>query len=809
MSSGWWFAIRKPSWCRRKTAPWKFRIEAPHEFGLSHSGRCTVKILRKKQMVRVALATILLVVWAGAGFAQAQQSAAPDPARQSSAAPGTATAPVIRAESRIVRVDVIVTDKKGNYIHDLSPKDFRVYDNDKEQQIVNFSFGSAAGSPTASERHYMVLLFDDSTMDIGDQAQARQAALKFIDANAAPDRVMAVIDFTGALRIVQNFTADPERLKRAAQYAKFSAVSPNSTDGSSPDSQASGAPMPTLFNSSDDFGVYTLLLAIRNLAKDLAEVPGRKSVVLFTEGFPLTVEAQAELTATISACNQANVAIYPLDVRGLIAPMPTGTQLYRENAPGQPHLVLAAYRQHAGGGGGGGIGGGGGRGGGGAPGGGAPGGGSASPGGGSPGSGGGRGAGPTAPTGGTGTSGGGYNPTLNPYGTSPFGAVPPHMILPTLPDTGTANQSVMYELAQGTGGFPIMNTNDLLGGLTKIAHEQDEYYFLGYSPADSPDGTCHTLKVKMERGGMNVRARTGYCTARPADFLAGKPIEKDLEAHATAASSGAIGGSLEAPFFYTSPNEARVNVTMEIPSSSVQFSKEKGKYHADINVLGIAYRSDGSIGARFSDQLTYDFEKDEWKNFLKSPLSYANQLAIAPGNYRLTVVLSAGGQNFGKYETPLAIDPYDGKTFSLSAIALSNHLEPLAGIGGAVEADLLADRTPLIIKDVEIVPSGSNRFKKSDTVALYAQVYEPLMTNADPPAVRVSYRVVDAKTGQEVLNMQNLDPSYSIEKGNPVVPVGFKVPVDRLAPGSYRLDVQAYDATGSLSTIRTVQFEAQ
>ena len=61
------------------------------------------------------------------------------------------------------------------------------------------------------------------------------------------------------------------------------------------------------------------MLGIRSLAKNLTNVPGRKSVVLFTAGFPLTSEAQAELTATISACNQANVAIYPLDVRGLIA----------------------------------------------------------------------------------------------------------------------------------------------------------------------------------------------------------------------------------------------------------------------------------------------------------------------------------------------------------------------------------------------------------------------------------------------------------------------------------------------------------
>src|SRR5208282_3195702 len=162
--------------------------------------------------------------------------------------------------------------------------------------------------------------------------------------------------------------------------------------------------------------------------------------------------------------------------------------------------------------------------------------------------------------------------------------------------------------------------NDLLGGLAKIAHEQDEYYLLGYAPSASDDGTCHTLRVKVDRGGTSVRSRTGYCSAKPQDLLIGKPIEKDLEAHATGAAAGGIGGTLETPFVYTAPNEARVNVAMEIPSSSVEFSKEKGKYHADINVLGIAYRPDGSVGARFSDEVILDLEKDAWKHFTEKPM---------------------------------------------------------------------------------------------------------------------------------------------------------------------------------------------
>ena len=256
---------------------------------------------------------------------------------------------LLKTETKLVRVDVVVTDKKGNYLHDLAAKDFHVFDNDKEQPIANFSFGSSAPG-AIRDRRYMVLFFDDSTMNSSDQSRARQAAMKFIDANAGPDRVMAVVDFTGVLRIVQNFTADADKLKKAAATYKPSAVSPNGgTDLGPADSLSSAGP--TLADSESDFGVHTLLLAIRSLAMNLAAVPGRKSLILFTDGFLATPEEQGELSATISACNQANVAIYPLDARGLIASRNSLERVYGSQIPFEPRdpsdahakLILASY----------------------------------------------------------------------------------------------------------------------------------------------------------------------------------------------------------------------------------------------------------------------------------------------------------------------------------------------------------------------------------------------------------------------------------------------------------------------------------
>jgi hypothetical protein len=307
---------------------------------------------------------------------------------------------------------------------------------------------------------------------------------------------------------------------------------------------------------------------------------------------------------------------------------------------------------------------------------------------------------------------------------------------------------------------------------------------------------------------MSVRARSGFCNVRPTDFLAGKPIEKELETR-TAASVPVTEGSLEAPYFYTSKNEARVYMAMEIPSATIDFPKVKGKYHADINILGVAYRSDGSEASKFSDQLTMDFEKEELQKFLQSPMRYQNQFSVAPGQYRLTVVLSGGAQKFGKYETPLVVEPYDGKSFSLSGLALSNEMYKVSANSGDLDADLLADRMTMLVQGVELIPSGSNRFKKTDRVVLYAQIYDPRLADPNPPVVGCQYVVIDQKTEKKVLSTGLFSVTPFVQKGNPVVPIALKVPVDTFPPGDYRIEVQSGDAGGAVSHTRIATFQME
>ena len=210
---------------------------------------------------------------------------------------------------------------------------------------------------------------------------------------------------------------------------------------------------------------------------------------------------------------------------------------------------------------------------------------------------------------------------------------------------------------------------------------------------------------------------------------------------------------MQLPFFYTSPNEARVNVAMEIATNDLKFEKEKGKFHAAVNVLGLAYLPDGSVGARFSDTLNLDFDdKKQAEAFKESPMHYENQFDVASGKYNLKVVYSSGGESFGKLEMPLTVDPYDDKQFSMSALALSKEVHKAADLGTGLDALLLADRVPLIVDGMQLVPYGSNHFKKTDLAAFYMELYEPLLVTGDPkspPVVAFELRVLDGKTGEQ------------------------------------------------------------
>jgi VWFA-related protein len=624
--------------------------------------------------------------------------------------------PVIKSETRVVLVDAVVTSKKGEYIRDLTAKDFRVWEDNKEQTIQSFTresatesaAGNQAGTPRTS---YLVLVLDYAAMDAGDQIRARQEAARFIDANVGDtnggaERLIALATFDGGFRMVQGFTGNAGRLKDTLTGATSSTATINNARAGT--------------SASTDLSGHDKFVSLQKLAMDLGSVPGRKAVVLFTGNLAASSDQKAPMAAAIEAFNKSNAAVYPIDVR----------------EPSQPARFSAEN--------------------------------------GSSGGGRGRFAGGDAPVGG-GRGG----------GRTPRGDVDPAEAL----DPGGTSQQALFALASGTGGFVIRNAAELPGGLQKIGQEQTEYYVLGYTPPESKEGSCHALRVKVDRGGTTVRARSSYCTGAARDLLTGTAAERNLESRAASAQSGNMAASLALPFFYVGPDTARVNLAMEVATESVKFEHKKDTFHAEINVLGIAAaaQGDGAAGARFSDTLTLDFDDAEMQKWKQRPLHYEKEFKIAPGQYKFTVVFSSGGESFGKLEQPLTIEPYQPGQLALSGLALGKEVHKAGDAGAA----LFEERTALIIGDMQLTPNGSRIFTKPEQAFCYFEVYTPDPSN--PSSIDV--RILDGKTGDVRWDggSMRLNPSAA---GKATIPLGLGLPIAPLAPGSYRLEITAADSTG-------------
>ena len=180
---------------------------------------------------------------------------------------------VIKLKSTLVQVPVVVSDKGGRYITDLTVKDFRLYEDGVEQEI------SFVGS--VEEPFNVALLIDSSGSTVEKLETIKQAALAFIDSLRPLDKVM-VISFNDSVQIQCEMTGDRDILKRAVR-----AIRP---------------------------GEYTQVFEAVYTAvwEKLSDIKGRKAVILFTDGID-TASSEIEEEDTLDAIiDSEDVIIYPI-----------------------------------------------------------------------------------------------------------------------------------------------------------------------------------------------------------------------------------------------------------------------------------------------------------------------------------------------------------------------------------------------------------------------------------------------------------------------------------------------------------------
>lgn len=146
-------------------------------------------------------------------------------------------APTIRVNTRMVLVDVVVTDKKAEPIKDLKPEDFVIEENGKKQKIATFTTpdqsARSQSSPTlppgiySNEPQYRapggpiaVFVLDAANTPFRDQAYGRLQMLKYVEGQGKSLSRTAIFTLTDRLRLVQDFTSDPKVLSEALKRYK-------------------------------------------------------------------------------------------------------------------------------------------------------------------------------------------------------------------------------------------------------------------------------------------------------------------------------------------------------------------------------------------------------------------------------------------------------------------------------------------------------------------------------------------------------------------------------------------------------------
>ncbi|HEY1424971.1 MAG TPA: VWA domain-containing protein [Candidatus Acidoferrum sp.] len=345
--------------------------------------------------IRIVFAGFLLV-WLLAGAASGFAQAPP-------VAPATAPVqqgPAIRSTTRLIQVSVIVQNHRGEPITGLKPEDFTVFD-DKQEQKIAFFIAEAPGPVSAPANPLppgvftnrfdlkgqdpgtvTVVLFDELNTAVADQAYVRKQVIRFLQTLKPQDRV-AVYALTTQLIVLHDFTQDSAALVKAVsafspkEIAAYDASTTAQVDLVGMTGDSDWAKFQAALNNANGMiaeqktlnRVGTTVGAIEAIANHISGIPGRKSLVWVSGGFPIQIgfgnislpdngpatlatasarntqsgagqdqsplpgatntanqlprndrtfaSLSPEVYAATRALNQANVAIYPVDAKGV------------------------------------------------------------------------------------------------------------------------------------------------------------------------------------------------------------------------------------------------------------------------------------------------------------------------------------------------------------------------------------------------------------------------------------------------------------------------------------------------------------
>lgn len=617
--------------------------------------------------MRKALALLLSAcLLSAAAFAQT-----PAPAQT---APAQDDEDVVRITSALVQTDVVVTDKDDHIVNDLKLSDFEVYENGKKQDLKFMEFVSVAGErrtegtrpggglpesarierelTTRDVRRVIAFVVDDLTIPYQDAVTVRNVIRDYVDNRMEQGDLVAIIRTIGGKGLLQQFTTDKALLRRAIEqitisnsyYSAFN--NPEQTGLTKQDLQATpgggggggseGLEQAEINNElaknvSDETTRLTrglMGLATANSVIDsLREVPGRKTLVLFSAGVPVMESKMTEVSVRDTAVEtfgggsgaygivlqslnrlrdnavRSGVVVNTMDVRGLAAQR--GVAGF-QSTPGQSAL-------------------------------------------------------------------GAGNPGFG-RGVS---NVEQSIIGPSL--GAGANQLSLRALSDATGGVSIANTNDFKEGLDRVLAYSRGYYVLAYTPLEKFDNKFRKLDVKVKRSGVRVFKYTGYFAREEVRPEPKTKQEQVLAAVRSPLARRDVDVSSNLSLRMTPPRGADLGINLLIDPKTLNFSQADGKYSTSLDVVGFVYDEVGKLRGGFSETINTNLTPESYQQALKTGLTYSANTQLPPGYYQLkAVVREASSGNLGSISRYVEVPDLTKGRLTMSSLFI-HAVDPAGG----------------------------------------------------------------------------------------------------------------------------------
>jgi len=203
-----------------------------------------------------------------------------------------------------------------------------------------------------------------------------------------------------------------------------------------------------------------------------------------------------------------------------------------------------------------------------------------------------------------------------------------------------AQRDLLAYLAADTGGYALLNSNDLEGGLRRVASAPEAYYYLAFAPHNLKfDGKFHSIKVTLRnKGGFTIEARRGYYAPRPSTPT--DTAKQDIEdAVFSQEEQHGLPVALETQFYKTDATDAKLSVLARVDLAHIRFEKADGRNQNDLTVVAALFDRNGNFIAGTQRILTMKLRDDTLARLSRTGVTVRTNFDVKPGDYIVRLVV--------------------------------------------------------------------------------------------------------------------------------------------------------------------------